>query len=431
MVNKELPARPSSGNPANGKSDLVEVLRLQDLLKQKEKLADDQAKEITVLRGNLSAAQRALVSKEAQASAAQERATNSQGDAASQSKELLQARSEKLKLGQQLKDQLRTISKLQEQVARSCEKNPGLAMQVAQLQSELRCAKADAEAAREESRAQTNLVRAKDKEMALRAKQVEAASALVIANGKLENQMLGVTKLLDEAKAENKVLAHVNRTREADIVKMTRDMAATGAALATCRSQFAESEAKLRAALDHITKLDAELGILRDEVTRTGAVAARVAASEVKDFKGEGTVSLSHHVEQIKYMSGENGRLKDKVAALEKEIAVSAQLKERYRSAAERMSISAIPSNAIKTTPGDITVRRRSYSTGPNIAAVTRSLMNSVRQSSASQTPPPAKASKLPAPQQDASPKEQRDVSRPTPVATPAREDDTVDSAVA
>ncbi|GFH05872.1 uncharacterized protein HaLaN_00406, partial [Haematococcus lacustris] len=379
MVNKELPARPSSGNPANGKSDLFEVL----------------------------------------------------SDAASQSKELLQARSEKLKLGQQLKDQLRTISKLQEQVARSCEKNPGLAMQVAQLQSELRCAKADAEAAREESRAQTNLVRAKDKEMALRAKQVEAASALVIANGKLENQMLGVTKLLDEAKAENKVLAHVNRTREADIVKMTRDMAATGAALATCRSQFAESEAKLRAALDHITKLDAELGILRDEVTRTGAVAARVAASEVKDFKGEGTVSLSHHVEQIKYMSGENGRLKDKVAALEKEIAVSAQLKERYRSAAERMSISAIPSNAIKTTPGDITVRRRSYSTGPNIAAVTRSLMNSVRQSSASQTPPPAKASKLPAPQQDASPKEQRDVSRPTLVATPAREDDTVDTATA
>ncbi len=54
------------------------------------------------------------------------------------------------------------------------------------------------------------------------------------------------------------------------------------------------------------TGLEEEVGLLRDELARASAVAARVAASEVRDFKGDGTVPIQQHLEEIKFMNGEN-----------------------------------------------------------------------------------------------------------------------------
>jgi hypothetical protein len=65
------------------------------------------------------------------------------------------------------------------------------------------------------------------------------------------------------------------------------------------------------------------LQLVRDELARTSAVASRVAASEVAaGSKADGVVPLAQHLEDMRFAQGEAQRLRERAAALEKELQV-------------------------------------------------------------------------------------------------------------
>ncbi len=76
------------------------------------------------------------------------------------------------------------------------------------------------------------------------------------------------------------------------------------------------------------SELSTELNVTRDELVRTSAVAARVAASEAKaGLKAEGTVSLGQHVEEVKHLNGLIGQLKERLALAERDLSVAHNIK--------------------------------------------------------------------------------------------------------
>eukprot|EP00798_Chlamydomonas_sp_ICE-L_P002548 gene2548-4119_t len=117
--------------------------------------------------------------------------------------------------------------------------------------------------------------------------------------------------------------------------------------------EHVEEAERVQASQKKIQEMDRELSVQRDELIRTSHVAARVAASQVKSgTKDEGTVPVTQHLADIKYMHGETCRLKEKVALLERQLQMSDELKNHFKTI-----VTSTPTDSTGLTAGIKTLR--------------------------------------------------------------------------
>mmetsp|Transcript_28348 Transcript_28348/g.62289 ORF Transcript_28348/g.62289 Transcript_28348/m.62289 type:complete len:577 (+) Transcript_28348:161-1891(+) len=335
----------------------AELSRLQDIIKVKDTELEKCSKEISALKTTLSVKEKALAKHQAESTMQSEKALQAQENSSAVQQELTALKADKKKLESQISELMKQHEKLKDKLANlEATKSPGMAQMMAALQGEIRQAKADANKMAEQAKGAENLVRAKDKELDRMQKKVDDTDTLMKRNLELENAVKETQKALEDARNENKTLQHVNRTREADIAKLTKDLEAADATLAATNVNLSNTSATLKAAQSRMSDLEQEVAVLRDDLARTAAVASRVAMSEVRSgYKGDGTVPVTQHLEEIKHLTGEISRLRDQISSLEKQLSVADELKDKFKqeadAAREGVLLSRRPVSASRTPP--------------------------------------------------------------------------------
>lgn len=202
---------------------------------------------------------------------------------------------------------------------------------MASLQAELKLAKADQARLVEANKALENSLRAKDKEIQRLVQRETWATGVEARSKALENDVL-------EHKLEAKTLGQqvtqlqrLLRQRDADVSALQQrieagehDVQQHSDRLAAVRSELAMSQAS-------VAELQMEVSVLRNEAARVGAVAARVAANEVRAgtkvcvveempassgtvlVQDSGMVPVAEHLAEMTALTEELARLRDQV----------------------------------------------------------------------------------------------------------------------
>ncbi|GLI63933.1 hypothetical protein VaNZ11_007074, partial [Volvox africanus] len=343
----------------SGSSAAAEVLRLQNVLKCKDKEIEDVRKEVATLKASLHHKDRSLQQSDHDLRLVRERHAGTEGELASMAKDLAAVNLEKRKLEAQLgalarkgdKEQsLAVLGAAASVVANTIGSAPG-GDQAATLQSDARSAKLDGEKVTESIRVLENMLRSKDKQIHSLQRKLEDVEVYKIKCADLENRVSELLRQLDTERASCRTSTDVLRASDSEKAKLAVDLLRVRAQLETAQEAAARSNAALKASENRCTALEAEVGILTAQLARIQAVANRVAVSEVKaGCKDEGVVHVTRHLEEVRFMSGEILRLQHRVTALEKELAATDELKERYR----RMSQPGTPKRA--SQPGNNSV---------------------------------------------------------------------------
>ncbi|KAF6264782.1 hypothetical protein COO60DRAFT_21309 [Scenedesmus sp. NREL 46B-D3] len=370
-----------AGMAANGGAEGglgFEVSKLQNQIKVKDRELDAARKEITVLKSTASSHERLLQQKAAEVDRLKERLLKAEGTGAAQSKELSLVKMDKRKLESAVSDVQRQNDKLKEKVAQLSNKGPAFNEQVASLQSELKLLKAANNQVTEDHKAACSLLRAKDRQLDLNSTQLKAAAALRERVHVLESDLSAAKKDLEQAAAEMRTLQQVVRVKEGDIASMNKQLAAADNNLEAAHGDLSMARAAAKVSDTRAAELSTELGVTRDELARAAAVASRAAAAEAKLVKAEGVVPVGQHFEEVKHLTGQIGRLKDKLGLAERDLAVAHAIKEKYRSALEAASI-----NIAELDAAAANANAAAAAAGPTTAAARTAVRRSLGGSSA------------------------------------------------
>ncbi|GIL71735.1 hypothetical protein Vretifemale_2245 [Volvox reticuliferus] len=322
----------------SGSSAAAEVLRLQNVLRCKDKEIEGVRKEVATLKASLHHKDRSLQQRDQDLRLVKERYAGTEGDLASVTKELAAVKVEKRKLEAQLgglarkgdKEQPLTVLVSAAPVVANTIGSPPGGDQAVTLQSDPRSPKLDGEKAVESIRVLENLLRSKDKQIHSMQRKLEDVEVYKTKCADLENRVSDLLRQLDNERASCRTSADVLRMSDSEKAKLAGDLLKVRAQLETAQEAAARSNAALKASETRCTALEAEVGVLTGQLARIQAVANRVAVSEVKaGCKDEGMVHVTRHLEEVRFMSGEILRLQQRVTALEKELAVADELKVR------------------------------------------------------------------------------------------------------
>ncbi|GFR42638.1 hypothetical protein Agub_g3574 [Astrephomene gubernaculifera] len=382
-----------------------EVLRLQNVIKVKDKELEEARREITALKATLNSKDRALTQSEHELRLVRERNTIMESELANMAKELASLKVEKRKVEAHMTSIVRKSDKEQAMPALLAQEKAAVAAghgsasrvglawltgaaadagdgkkqhhmgifpcdgmqpvrsssggsegsgghggagplpsceQMATMQADLRMARLDGEKTAEGVKVLENMIRAKDKHIVQLQRKADEADALRDKCLEVENRYLETLKQLEEQRAACRTSADVILRRDADKTRLLAELEKTRATLEAAQETTARTGAMLKASETRCSALEQEVGVLVGQLARTSAVAQRVAVAEVRaGCKDEGTVHVTRHLEEMRFMGGEIARLQERITALEKELAVAHELKEQYRTISEMAGASS------------------------------------------------------------------------------------------
>ncbi|KXZ51673.1 hypothetical protein GPECTOR_11g125 [Gonium pectorale] len=349
-------------------SSVAEVLRLKDIIKMRDKELDDARKEVMALKASLNTKDRELanMAKEMAALKVEKRKLETQvgglvrrGDkeqsmpvilaqekaaaaaAAASNGNAAKANGLVPKAEEVASEQLAapaatasgptsaavlyggTSSRASNSGGGSSNPVPG-SEEVAALQADLRMARMDGEKAQENVKALENVLRAKDKQIAMLQRKADETDVIRAKCYEFENKTLGLQKQLEDLRAQGKSSADMLRGRDVDKSRVLAELEKTKQALELSQDAVARSSAALKASEVRCAALETEVGTLVSQLARTSVVAQRVAVAEVKaGCKDEGMVHVTRHLEEVRFMGGEIGRLQERIGQLERELAAA------------------------------------------------------------------------------------------------------------
>eukprot|EP00879_Flechtneria_rotunda_P027474 GHRR01029434.1.p1 GENE.GHRR01029434.1~~GHRR01029434.1.p1 ORF type:complete len:667 (+),score=280.66 GHRR01029434.1:375-2375(+) len=339
-----------------------ELSKLQNEVKYRDREFEAARRELTTLKSTVNTNERLLQQRSLELEQLKERLLSTEGQAAGQAKELLQTKANSRKLESTVLDLQRHNDKLKEKVASLSGK------------AEVKLLKSNNAQLAEDHKAACSLIRAKDKGLDVARGRLKAADVTQAKVQGLENDLSAARKDLDQSTAEIRTLQQVIRVKEGEISKLNKALATAKEGLEGVRQELNDTKGKLKAFEACAADLSSELGIVRDELARTNAVAQKAAAADARLVKGEGTVPAGQYLEEVKYLNGQIARLKDKLTLADRDLAVAHSIKEKYRSALEAANVDTSELDAA-TTAAVVT-----QGTAAAKSAVRRSLGGSITQ---------------------------------------------------
>ncbi|EFJ52404.1 hypothetical protein VOLCADRAFT_86810 [Volvox carteri f. nagariensis] len=309
------------------------------MLKFKDKELEEARKEVATLKVSVFTKDKALFQSNQELRLLKERHMTTEGEVANMAKELAAVKVEKRKLEAQLAGLAKKGDKEQSMPALLAHRSSLISVasvegleQVASLQADLRNAKQEGEKAAESIRVLESLLRNKDRKIHSLQRKMEDVEVYRTKCADLENRVSDLLRQLDTEKNACRTSADVLRLSDSEIVKLTAELGKTRTALQSAQEAAARSNAALKVSESRCSALESEVSILAEQLARTSAVAHRVAVAEVKaGCKDEGVIHVTRHLEEVRFLSGEIMRLQERVNQLEKELAVSDELKDHYR----------------------------------------------------------------------------------------------------
>ncbi|BDA42075.1 probable microtubule-associated protein [Coccomyxa sp. Obi] len=320
-----------------------EMTRLRDEARAKQHEVEALSAELTTVNAAVATKNRALTAAQASIDALTHRALTAEADLAARSKELADVSAERNKARSEAAAAGRAADKLTAQIA-AMPKGSGFSEVIAALESELKSVRASNAALADDNKGCYSLIRAKDKELDAAAAQVEAAKAIAVENKELQNSILDLSRRLKEAADERATMTAVARQREAEVARCQAEAAAAAEAAAERSRQLAVTTTELKASQEREAELADELALLNDELTRVRAVAARATVREIAGgAKDEGVVPIKMHLEEVRYLQGQNDRLKEKLSQAERSAAAASAQKERLHKKLDTLAASTSP----------------------------------------------------------------------------------------
>ncbi|GMH40588.1 hypothetical protein BSKO_08492 [Bryopsis sp. KO-2023] len=294
--------------------------RLRNELKAKEKDYEACSSSLKKARQNLSAREKVVLRKTKDFEELYEKFLNTEGELSTKNKDLSDALAAKKKLENENTHLNRRLDKLVQKVTALSEQGPGFNEELARLQSENKQLTTSLLEKSEEVKTKGNIVRQKDKELQKAQHKVLRTKELQNDYQGQKNEMLDLQRRLDRAESDNKTLEQDLRKRGADIAHQESTLASLEATVEQKDGELSKALADLKREKAQKGFLASELGLLRQQLARTEIVASRVAASEVKaGGKDEGTIPIAQYFEEVRYLQGENDRLKDKLNQAERQ----------------------------------------------------------------------------------------------------------------
>lgn len=320
--------------------------RLRNELRASHRELEKVQGEANVLLGTVATKDKALAKAAAEGSKQQDRALAAEQKLAAAIQDLRKAEADKQKAMSQSAAANREADKLTQKLYKM-PKGKKFSDQVAALDASVKALKANNSQLAEDLKAATNTIRAKDRELDAAFKKVAAAEQTEVRNKELQNSILDLKRQLEEAAEDQATLLAVQRQNKADLARAAARVEEAEQVAAMTGRQLAGANTDLKAAEDQCWELQQEITILNEQLTRTGAVAARAAGREVQGgYKDEGVVPVAMHLEETRFLQGEIVSLKDKIKQQEATALVSSQLQERLQ-----RQLDAAKSNKVPVTP--------------------------------------------------------------------------------
>eukprot|EP00775_Hariotina_reticulata_P012916 gene12916-13043_t len=295
----------------------LEICKLQNVMKVKDKELDAAHREVTILKAN----------------------NPSTEDGRHRSIEGARFEGRGRKLESTVSDLQRNNDRLKEKVAVLTSKTPTFNEHLASLQAEMRLMKQANAQLTEDHKAACSMIRAKDRELGICHTRLQAAAAVEARAQFLEGELSTMRVEQEQTAVQKRTLVQVQRQKEADISFLNKLLDTTKGTLESNRQELAAARAALKVAEDRVAELRQELSVTRDELARATTVAGKAAAAEARLVKGEGMVPAGkgsgqlpavcacQHCEEVKYLNGQLMRLKEKLAVSERDLAVAHQIK--------------------------------------------------------------------------------------------------------
>uniref|UniRef100_A0A7S0VF83 Uncharacterized protein n=1 Tax=Polytomella parva TaxID=51329 RepID=A0A7S0VF83_9CHLO len=331
-----------------GSEEVVHALVISDLERFENSLTLSKTdvefylQEIHSLKSSIASKDKQILTLEKELEETKDKKFQAEGGLSSINKELSTVKLDKRKLESQVLDLTLHTNSLSDKLVYASSQNPLSAIQVSGLMADIRMSNMERDNLKENNKALESSIRNYEKEISRLLKKLEEAEFLAKRCLELENKCLDFAKQLEDAKSEIRSLQQVVRGRDSEIMKSVKEHDATKVTLTGLREQLSRVTGEYKATQQANQELEREVSLARDELIRASAVAKRVAVFEVRaGVKEECTVPGTRHLEEVKYLSGENQRLKDKMSLLERDLNVSHALTDRFKRAASVNSVRA------------------------------------------------------------------------------------------
>lgn len=291
--------------------------RIRDQLTSKTRELNHAQTEITTLRSKLAAATKAIEALSRDRDSNKERCTKLAADVAAAQRQLTLARKDVQHLQREVASANLAADKAAAKLA-NAPKGPSFSDQVASLQAALKTVKADNHQLTTSLKALESSLRAKDKEI-VRLNERESWAKSVEARSKaLENEALEHKRQAEARASDIAQLQRLLRQRDADAVAMQQRLEASECDLQERSDRLAATRAELAMSQSMVGELQTEVSVLRNEAARVGAVAQRVAASEIRaGTKDCGMVPVAQHLAEITSLTEEVARLREQLVCHE------------------------------------------------------------------------------------------------------------------
>eukprot|EP00884_Botryococcus_braunii_P004834 jgi/Botrbrau1/14351/Bobra.0014s0008.2 len=225
----------------------------------------------------------------------------------------------------------RRADKLNDKLA-NMPQGPTFSQELAEAEGALTLTRKELERVSEDSRGLQALLRAKDRQLDAMELRVQEAHSLLLKNKELENRVLELQGELREAAVARGRALEEQRQQDARLALLQAQLEASRGEAGALRDSLASSSTALKASEEQRAQIQEEFSLQRDQLVRVGAVAERAAAREsLAGPKPSGTVPLSQHLAEVRYLQGEAERLREKVAAAEKAASSAHLQKEALR----------------------------------------------------------------------------------------------------
>lgn len=269
--------------------------------------------ELHTLKSKVRSAGKELGSKAATAETMEARALRAEQAYKTMAKELADTKKAKLKLESQYTASERKLDKLSAKVA-NAPAAPNVAVLKKDMQSEVTALKNASKKLESTVKAHEGVIRAKDKELARLAKQVEEREALRLRVGELENRVAFQEQEMEGVRAEERAAQAAQRQRESEAREAERKRVEADEEVERSKEKEAALRSELEQAYESMGRLDAELCANMEQLTRAEKVASRVARFEQSDgLHGDGTVPFQYFLHETNYLKGEVARLRDQL----------------------------------------------------------------------------------------------------------------------
>ena len=279
-------------------TDTILSCRLRDQINSKSKELNQATTEISTLRSKVAAATKAIETLSKERDVNKERclklsgapfhfacttlATHSAaGELATAQRKLLDAGKDAQRLQREVATANLAADKAAAKLA-NAPKGPSFSEQVASLQASLKTSTAENQRLSAQVKALESCVRAKDKEIARLTERETWAKSAEGRSKALENSVLEHKREAEARAAEIAQLQRLLRQRDADAAAMQARVEAGERDLQDRSDCLAARQAELAMSQATVAELQTEVQVLRNEAARVGAVAARVAANDVR-----------------------------------------------------------------------------------------------------------------------------------------------------